>query len=240
MPIPHPYTIFPLGDSALTIDFGNIIDLHTNQKVIGLFHLLKNKAITGIKDIVPAYSSITIYYDVAAFYVKDSEQTAFDNLAEMIEKITEHEEIPLVQGSRNLELPVCYAPKYALDIELIAEHNKMSVEEIIHIHTSNKYRIYMIGFLPGFAYMGEVDQRIAFPRREEPRTKVAAGSVGIAGRQTGIYPFESPGGWQIIGQTPVPLFHKDNKEPVILSPGDEVSFYSITEDEFTHYQSRYS
>jgi inhibitor of KinA len=135
-----------------------------------------------------------------------------------------------------MRIPVCYAKTFAPDLEDLALQNKISQEEVIRIHTSATYRVYMIGFLPGFAYMGRVDERIVTPRRSQPRTMVPAGSVGIAGEQTGIYPFASPGGWNIIGQTPVALFDVKRKQPVLLQPGDEVTFYSITEHEFTNYQ----
>jgi inhibitor of KinA len=137
--------------------------------------------------------------------------------------------------SRKIKIPVCYSGKYALDIHDIAKEKKLTAPEIINLHTAKRYRVYMIGFLPGFAYMGEIDKRIAMPRKTQPRTKVEAGSVGIAGMQTGIYPFDSPGGWQIIGKTPVKLFDKEKSDPVLLQPGDEIEFYSITEDELANY-----
>ena len=137
--------------------------------------------------------------------------------------------------SRKIKIPVCFAEKYALDIDHISKEKKLPVSEIIRLHTAKKYRIYMIGFLPGFPYMGEVDGRIAMPRKAQPQTKVEAGSVGIAGMQTGIYPLDSPGGWQIIGKTPLQLFNKEKDDPVLLRPGDEIEFYPITEDEFTNY-----
>jgi inhibitor of KinA len=130
---------------------------------------------------------------------------------------------------------VCYGEKYAWDINEIAKEKSIPVDEIIRLHTAKKYRVYMIGFLPGFAYMGEVDEKIAIPRKAQPRTSVEGGSVGIAGMQTGIYPIDSPGGWQIIGKTPLKLFDKERDDPVLLKPGDEIEFYSITENEFSIY-----
>lgn len=234
----HPYTIFPLGDAALTIDFGNIINEEINKKVLRLFHQIRKKNISGITDLIPAYSSLTVYYDLQSFH--QSEQTAFETVATLIEKLATENTEQITGPPRRIELPVCYESKYALDIYEIATRKNLSPEEIISIHTSNTYRVYMLGFLPGFAYMGEVDEEIAFPRKTEPRLNVAAGSVGIAGRQTGIYPLISPGGWQVIGRTPVQLFKKDSEHPVFFEPGDEVRFYSITEDEFKDYQKRNS
>src|SRR5579875_475557 len=204
----HPYTIFPLGDSALTIDFGNVIDESINKKVIKLFHQIEKVSHPHIIDLVPAYSSLTVYYDVAALYKED--ETAFETMCEIIEEIAAQKPAEEEKKFNLIEIPVCYSKTFALDIHQIAAEKNLSVEDIIQIHTSKTYRVYMLGFLPGFAYMGEVDERIAFPRKQTP-TKVFAGAVGIAGKQTGIYPFESPGGWQLIGRTPMQLFNKNSK-----------------------------
>jgi inhibitor of KinA len=229
-------TITASGDAALIINFKDIIQEDINKKVLQLFQQLTINRLIGVKDIVPAYSSLTIHYDVVAIKQKKiGDKTAFEILYEQIKEILKSYmqiEIPLTQ---TIKIPVCYSEKYALDINAISKEKKLTAGEIIQLHTSKKYRIYMIGFLPGFAYMGEVDERIAMPRKQQPRTKVAAGSVGIAGMQTGIYPLDSPGGWQIIGRTPVKLFDKKKDMPVLLQPGDEIEFYSITEDEFADY-----
>jgi inhibitor of KinA len=231
----QPYSIFPLGDSALTIDFGNIINEDINQKVLGLFHHLKTIEDSTIIDLVPAYSSLTIYYDVASFY--HSEQTAFETMADKLEELfSKASDIP-EQKTNFFKIPVCYSKKFAIDIDYLSEQNQLPVEEIIHIHSSKTYKVYMLGFLPGFTYMGEVDDRIAIARKANP-VKLFAGAVGIAGKQTGIYPLESPGGWQIIGRTPVKIFNKKNSNPVLFQPGDEVKFYPITEHEFENYQTR--
>jgi inhibitor of KinA len=240
MGLPHPYTIFPLGDSALTVDFGNIMNRSINEKVIALFHLLQRTSIEGVLDIIPAYSSLTVCYDIMRVHKPDPEKTVFETLAERIEHLTAKEGLTVNQAIRKLKVPVCYGGKYGPDLEMLAKQKSLSDSEVIQIHTSDIYYVYMVGFLPGFAYMGEVDERISLPRRREPRTRVPAGAVGIAGKQTGIYPMDSPGGWQIIGQTPMALFDKEKKEPVLFQAGDEVSFYSISEYEFEHYQSRRS
>ena len=237
MLLPHPYTIFPLGDSALTIDFGNIIDIEANRKVLRLFHHLKSLDIPGVIDIIPAYSSLTIYYDPVALFPDEEDRTAFDVIAELIETLTMEQAVDAFQPPRTLSVPVCYAPAFSTDMEEIGLRNGISREEIIRLHTGKTNRIYMIGFLPGFAYMGQVDPKLVIPRKTEP-VQVVAGSVGIAGIQTGIYPFDSPGGWQIIGRTPLPLFQNNENEPVLFQPGDMINFYSITEDEFADYQSR--
>ena len=230
----QPYSIFPLGDSALTIDFGNIISEDINKEVLRLFHHLKTIDDPSIIDLVPAYSSLTVYYDVASFH--HPEKTAFESMADILAQLFSTSSNVSGQKTNYFEIPVCYSKKFALDIDHLSEKNGLSIEEIIHIHTSKTYRVYMLGFLPGFTYMGEVDDRIAVARKLTP-IKLLAGAVGIAGKQTGIYPLESPGGWQIIGRTPVKIFRKEEKNPVLFQPGDEVKFYSITEDEFENYQA---
>lgn len=238
MNIYHPYTIFPLGDSALTIDFGNVIDDEINKKVLLLFQQIRQKNIPYVIDLVPAYSSLTVYYDFRL--ICNTKKTAFETFAEIIEDLAAETFRDTEEPTRFIKVPVCYESRYGLDIYEIASKKNLSPEDIIAKHTSKTYRVYMLGFLPGFAYMGEVDDEIAVARKTEPRINVAAGSVGIAGKQTGIYPLISPGGWQIIGRTPLQLFTKDSEHPVLFEPGDEVRFYSITENEFKDYQKRHS
>lgn len=231
-----PFTIFPLGDSALTIDFGNTIDEAVNKKVQHLFQQLKS-ASTFIIDVVPAYSSVTVYYDVLG--LKTIHNNPFEGAKDLVLPFLVEEQPVSLSTPRQIRIPVCYAKPYALDLEEIASQKGLLPEEVIHFHTSETYRVYMIGFLPGFAYMGTVDERIAAPRRSQPRTNIPAGAVGIAGIQTGIYPLTSPGGWNVIGQTPMAMFDAQREDPVLLQPGDEISFYSITEDEFANYQGRH-
>lgn len=230
----QPYSIFPLGDSALTIDFGNVIREDTNKKVLRLFHHLKTIDDHSIIDLVPAYSSLTVYYDVSSFH--QAQKTAFETMADILEQLFS-KDLEIGEEKINyFKIPVCYSKKFAMDINYIADRNEVSVDEIIHLHTCKTYKVFMLGFLPGFTYMGEVDDRIAIARKPTP-VKLFPGAVGIAGKQTGIYPLESPGGWQIIGRTPVNVFRKEEKTPVIFQPGDEVKFYSITEDEFENYKA---
>lgn len=231
------YSIFPLGDAALVIDFGNSINEQVNQYVLHLFHTIKKQQPPFIIDLVPAYSSLAIYYDVKAVYrQKEDDKTAFEVMAEWVESFTVSEIASTEDKKRLIRVPVCYHEKFATDILYIARVNKITVEEIIELHTGATYTIFMIGFLPGFAYMGLVDERIAIPRKPQPEP-VHAGAVGIAGRQTGIYPIASPGGWQVVGRTPISLFNINREQPVLFQPGDSIKFYPITEDEFTHYKS---
>ncbi len=239
MPADHPYTIFPLGDAALTIDFGNIIDENINQKVHNIFRQLKSFSFSGITDVVPAYASLTIHYNIAAIQKFDN-KSAFETVLNYINIVLKENQTCESVPSKIIKVPVCYSEKYAPDIIDIVEMRKISVEEIIYLHTSKSYHVFMVGFLPGFPYLGEVDEKLVVSRKQVPRTYVPSGSVGIAGKQTGIYPFSSPGGWQIIGRTPIKLFDKQKDNPVLFNAGDKVEFYSITEDEFQNYQTGYS
>jgi len=233
--MPFAYSIFALGDAALTVDFGNTIDEDINGQVLRLFGAVKNIS-SHIVDVVPAYSSLTVYYDVLSLRSKHT--TAFDAMKALIEPLFLEKINSLQLQNRQIKIPVCYEKKFALDVDELATQRRITVNEVVRLHTAKTYRVYTIGFLPGFAYMGKVDERIAMPRKAQPRTSVPAGSVGIAAEQTGIYPLPSPGGWNIIGRTPLKLFDATKEESVLLQPGDDVSFYSISEDEFENYQSR--
>jgi inhibitor of KinA len=230
-----PYRIFPLGDAAITVDFGNYIDEDLNKEVITRFHELQQDPLSGMIEVVPAYSSFTVYYDLVLLRNKmTSHQTVFNWMQQQLEERLQR---PVQQNhteKRLIDIPVCYEEEFASDIQHLAATNKISVEEVIQIHTSKKYKVYMLGFLPGFSYMGEVDEKISIPRKPQP-ANVAAGSVGIAGKQTGIYPLASQGGWQIIGRTPLKLFDVNKEDPVLLHTGDKVQFYSITKEEFENY-----
>jgi inhibitor of KinA len=233
------YTIYPLGETALTLDFGNVIDPCINKQVLALFKKLQTMALPFVLDIVPAYASLTLYYDVVQVrqHIHDDHTaaTAIQALLEttLASLATESETSP-----RFIKVPVCYGDIYAPDLKALASAKGITTEEVVAFHTGQTYRVYMIGFLPGFPYMGELNEKIAMSRKAQPRLRVEAGSVGIAGGQTGIYPLDSPGGWQIIGRTPLRLFDPHLQEPSLLRPGDEVQFYSISEDEFKSYKSR--
>lgn len=226
------YEIFALGDTAVTIDLGNRIDKTFNEEIISRYYQFMQEPLTGMIEAVPAYSSLTIYYDIAAVRKKIQDgSTAFEYLRKEIErKLLRPVQTTNIE-KRVVDIPVCYESEFAPDIDKLVIHKKISREEIIRLHTSSLYRVYMMGFLPGFAYMGVVDESISAPRKTQP-VSTAAGSVGIAGSQTGIYPLDSPGGWQIIGRTPLQLFDPGKQEFSLLRTGDEVKFYAISKDEF--------
>ena len=226
-----PVTIQSLGDHALTVIFGDAIDEKINRQVLSFFYFLQQKNIEGIKDIIPAYASLTVVYDVTEIKKRHA-ITAFEYMRNQLLSALENFSDTAEQTTRLIHIPVCYDVSLGIDLDEMSEQKNITVEEIVELHSASTYRVYMIGFLPGFAYMGKVDEKIAAPRKAVPRKNVVAGSVGIADFQTGIYPFNSPGGWNIIGQTPLEIFNKNYNEPCILQPGDTVKFEPISLREF--------
>lgn len=229
------YHLFPLGDSALAVDFGNIIDEEINRNVMALYQQLLNNPIDGTIEIVPAYSSLTLHYDLVSIARKiPREIQVYEWFHHQVEvRLQQPVNIEVKDGSL-VEVPVCYDTFFAPDLESLAASKGMIKEEVVQLHLSKPYRVYMLGFLPGFAYLGQVADKLAIPRKPQP-VEVAAGSIGIAGNQTGIYPMVSPGGWHIIGRTPVMLFDTDKENPALLKPGDTVRFFSISLHEFENY-----
>ncbi|HEY6975913.1 MAG TPA: 5-oxoprolinase subunit PxpB [Chitinophagaceae bacterium] len=227
-----PVRILPLGDHAITVAFGDTIDEDINQQAISFFDCLKQRKITGVKDIIPAYTSVTVVYDIMAIHNHDNTISALNYMHHEIEKALQHIHKYKPETGKTVQIPVCYDISLGIDLKEMAEQKSLSVEEIIRLHSSVTYRVYMIGFMPGFPYMGKVNNKIATPRKNIPRKNVVAGSVGIADFQTGIYPFDSPGGWNIIGQTPMMMFNTQYTETCLLKPGDKVNFVPISLQEF--------
>jgi inhibitor of KinA len=236
------YSIFPLGDSAITIDLGNCIDEQLNRRAVAVHDWLQAHRLPGILDIIVAYSSVSIFYDPAV--VRCSEVNNSNGVYYGLEGllIRAWEETGGDGGEpasgvgegvagHLFRIPVCYEGEYAPDLAWVAGEKGFSTEEVVGLHTSVIYRVYMVGFLPGFPYMGRTDTRLEIGRKKQP-VVVGAGGVGIAGVQTGIYPLDSPGGWQIIGRTPVPLFNLHEDPPIRLQAGDSVQFYPVSKMEF--------
>src|SRR5438045_255333 len=236
MEVTAPHRIFFIGDSVATIDFGNVIDEQINKKVIAIFHHLSEHPLLGMIEALPAYSSVTIYFNVPLMRKKISPQRkVYDWITRELDKLMLNDFLHSPVEKRLVRIPVCYESEFGNDLSWIAGTKNISTEEIVRAHTSKKYRVYMLGFLPGFAYMGEVPEEIAVPRKPQPQP-ILAGSVGIAGRQTGVYPLNSPGGWRIIGRTTLQMFDKNNPGVCLVNAGDQAEFYSITQDEFKNYQ----
>jgi inhibitor of KinA len=224
-------TITPLGDNGITVTFGTAINMQTNERVLSLFNYLQQQNLEYVKDIIPAYASLSVIYDVMKVR-NASEGSAYTSLHTQLEQAIKDAQNVEPTASKTLHIPVCYDVSVAHDLPNMSKQKNLSIEEIIEVHSSKTYRVYMIGFLPGFAYMGDVDESIATPRKNVPAQNILAGSVGIADAQTGIYPFNSPGGWNIIGQTPEPLFYPDLAQPCLFQAGDNVQFIPITLRDF--------
>lgn len=216
--------ILTAGDASLLIEFGKEISPEINRKITATVQLMKEQHIEGVVDIIPAFCSLLINYDPRVL--------SYDELSKRMKRLL-NMDIKTGESSRRVfEIPVCYGGKYGPDLENIAKYAGLTEEEVIAIHSSRDYLIYMLGFLPGFCYLGGLDERIHTPRLANPRLKINAGSVGIGGSQTGIYPLDSPGGWQLMGMTPVKTYNPDREVPILLSAGDYIRFIPVNEEEF--------
>jgi inhibitor of KinA len=225
--------IFPLGENAATIDFGGEISIETNTCVLALADYFEQNRFPGFVETVPAYSSLTIFFNACAVRKSFPDfVTAFAAVEFLFKKALPSFNKQNTGKRRTIEIPVCFDEEFALDLNFVAAERGLSPEKTIEIFLAKTYRVFLLGFLPGFAYMGEVDEKIATPRKQTPRVKIPSGSVGIAGRQTGIYSLASPGGWQIVGRTPLKMFDPNNEPPTVLQAGDKVRFVAIDKTSF--------
>ncbi len=220
--------IFPLGDSALTVEFGNVISVELNAAAVALADHLTLHPFPGFIESVPAYASTSIFFDIAEIRRNfPSFPSAFAAVSDIAQRTLNGLDISAAAPSRLVEIPSRFDAEAGPDLDIVAEKSGLSGASVIEVFTETIYTVFMLGFLPGFSYMGEVDDRIATPRKSSPRPLVPAGSIGIAGKQTGIYSLDSPGGWQIIGRTDVGLFVPDQEPPCLLRPGDRVRFVPL-------------
>lgn len=223
---PH---IIPVNESALLVEFGNSIDYAVNASVYDLQSAIENSDLApSVIELVPSYRSLMIEYDVAEY----AYAAIHDQVNELVEdpSVT-HDSGPLADTDAH-EIPVAYGGDFGPDLESVASHSGLSMDEVVAIHSGTEYHIFMLGFAPGFPYLGGMDERIACPRLSTPRTLVPAGSVGIAESQTGVYPNASPGGWQLIGRTPIKLFDVDADPPAAMLPGAKVKFVPISHEAY--------
>ncbi len=216
--------IVPEGDSSILVVFDQTICPEVNQKIAAAAKLIKAQQISGIIDMIPTYCSLLINYNPLVI--------SYESLRDRVDSIVRMES--RTEGGRKKvwKIPVVYGGAYGPDLETIAEHAGLSQEEVINIHTSQDYLIYMLGFLPGFTYLGGLDKRIHTPRLAAPRVRIPAGSVGIGGSQTGIYPMDSPGGWQLMGMTPVKTYDAAREVPILVEAGDYIRFVPVSEEEY--------
>lgn len=250
-----PLVCVPLGDSAVTVRLGGSIDDAVHQRVLAFIEALRSSPFPGMTEAVGGYHVVTVFYDPVVVRRSSKRLLAgtppaaaeappsssidvcgtsiFAQVCEWLNDRYEAAEGGAYRSrSRLVKLPVCYGGEWGPDLEEVSRHCRLAPEEVIALHSGADYTIYMIGFAPGFPYMGGLPERLATPRRETPRVRVAAGSVGIGGGQTGVYPLETPGGWQLIGRTPLSLFRPDREPPVLLAAGDRVRFVPVSEECF--------
>ena len=219
----------PCGETAVSIELGNRIDRAVNDRVHALFNTLKALSLPGIVDMTPTYRSLLIQYDPW--------DCSFEQLLIVIEGCLADLAAGASPEPEGVTIPVCYGGIYGPDLQDVAAIHGMTADQVVAIHSTPAYHVYMIGFAPGFPYLGGLDERLHTPRLHEPRQKVPAGSVGIADRQTGIYPLESPGGWRLIGRTPLRLFDPTRNDPFLIRPGGSLRFLPITRDAFESHQN---
>lgn len=217
--------ISPVGDCAISIDFGQVIDPKINRHIRQTIERIQELKLDGITELVPTYCALLIQYDAMLY--------SYSDICNLMEPLLE----PSVTNDANdrvtvIEIPTVYGGEFGPDLGFVASHNNLSEDEVVAIHSGTDYLVYMLGFIPGFTYLGGMDPRIATPRLSSPRTLIPAGSVGIAGEQTGTYPSDSPGGWQIIGRTPVTMYDMSKKQAALLSAGDYVRYVPIDEVEY--------
>jgi inhibitor of KinA len=222
------FRIVPAGDAAFTVEFAERIDPLVNAQAIALAGAVRAAAVSGVRDVVSTYRSVTVYFDPL--------KTEYWHLVARLETEARRPAGTAAPDGRLVRIPVCYGGAFGPDLSEVAAFGHVAEDEVIRLHASKPYRVFMLGFVPGFAYLGLVEDQIAAPRRRTPRVRVPSGSVGIAGAQTGVYPTETPGGWQLVGRTPIKPFDPSRHEPFLMQPGDAVQFYPIDPSEFDRLQ----
>jgi len=214
-----------LGDTAILIEFEQRIDPDVLSKVMAFDNLIRQAGLKGITELVPSYAALAVFYDPLIYHFEDLVE-AFNTFESRLENYT-------YKGRRLWHVPVCYEGEFSPDLAEVSACTGLEKKDVVEIHQGAKYLVYMLGFLPGFIYLGGMDERIACTRKSNPSLKVAAGSVAIGGAQTGMYSIESPGGWNVIGRTPVSWFLPKAKEKFLITQGDYVKFEQVTKKEYS-------
>ncbi len=217
-----------MGDRSLIVEVGDEIRLEVNQRVRGLFLALRDNPFEGVVETIPCYRSVLLVFDPL--------RTNLSLIRDRVQQLLDTLDLSEIPQPRTVEVPVVYGGQYGPDLEWVARYHGIDPDKVIQLHTEHTYHVYMIGFMPGYPYMGELPEALVTPRRETPRTVVPRGSVGLAQNQTGIYSTQSPGGWQIIGRTPLRLFDSTKWPPGVLEMGDQVRFFAIKEEEMARWE----
>lgn len=221
----------PLGDCAVTVTVGSRIDEPTRVRILSLCAALDSHGVPGMTEYVPAFASLTVHYDPARVPPGPSDATPYARFSTALRHVLHRAGVGTSDPPRVVEIGVAYGGEYGPDIEAVARAADLPVEEVIRLHTSAEYVVHMVGFIAGFGYLGGLPPQLATPRRSRPRMRVPASSVGIGGSQTGVYPVDSPGGWNLIGRTPLRMFDPAREPPTLLRTGDRVRFISLAHDE---------
>ncbi len=218
------YKLLTCGECAVTVEFSRDMDPHAGTAAVMLAGALRGQNVDGICEIIPTYRSVTVCFDPLAI--------SYKVIKKWISRCMRHHTATAGKRIRRFYIPVCYGGQYGIDLDYIAQRTGLAPREVVRRHISREYPINMIGFLPGFPYLSGMDPTIAVPRLENPREKIPAGSVGIGGEQTGVYPISSPGGWRLIGRTPVRLYDPGRTPSVLYEAGDWIRFYAVSEQEY--------
>ena len=232
-----PVRLFPLGDAAVVLEFGAAIGPATHAAIAAFSAHLAARPFAGLRELVPAFATLTVYYDPWLASEAGRHPEPYERVAAQLQKLlAETPAAAAATQAQVVEIPVCYGGAFGPDLAFVAQHAGLSPDEVITRHTAPEYLVHMIGFAPGFPYLGGLDARLATPRRPQPRPLVPAGTVGIAGPQTGIYSLPTPGGWQLIGRTPLALFNPEWAAPSRLRAGQRLRFVAISAEDFAEYQ----
>ncbi|PLT33751.1 5-oxoprolinase subunit PxpB [Bacillus sp. V5-8f] len=232
------YGLHPLGDHAVIIELGKDINEETQKNVQVVTAFLDEHPPKWMVEYIPAFTTVTVFYDPVYFFRENLDSLPYNQACQQLSELLQGVKPGDTKEQRVVEIPVCYGGEFGPDLDHVATINGLTAEEVIDIHSSGDYLVYMIGFAPGFPYVGGMPEKIAAPRRESPRLKIPAGSVGIAGKQTGVYPIETPGGWQLIGRTPLDLFQPEVEPPSLLRAGDKIKFKPISHKEYIEWEKK--
>ncbi len=225
-------TLFPLGDSAVVLSLSDEVNDAVSLRVRVVADAIQRERIAGVVDVVPAFGSVTVFYDISRLGVYSNFETRVTEVAMRAASST-----PRASSARTVEIPVCYGGEFGPDLEEVASRAGATIDQTIQWHSGADYRVHAIGFVPGFGYLGGLPRKLHTPRRPTPRSTVPPGSVGIGGAQTGVYPVATPGGWNLVGRTPLRMFDLQRVEPAIVRAGDRVRFRPISPDDFAAWKS---